>query len=299
MFLLREHLGSVRSVVSETGAVQQRNNYFPYGDIFPSTSNDDSGNRYKYTGKESGDEIGLYDFSARFLHTRFGRFTTIDPLAEKYPGISPYAYCNGNPVNFVDPDGMDIYRYDDKSGTFHLYQKNDDEYDQIAKFKKNKDTGEYVLKSKRNGNAKLRIGNIEKGILSDGINLLEDSQVWSTDDVSIEGFQDFIVQYSDMIGREMGGYYYTEIGGTDLKYINSGKGKNNTHTMSYPGAGIFRVRRDLYGKVEVHTNWHTHPSNAENKLKPSPQDYSFKYNHSQNGVRRFIILTGGHPPFEY
>ena len=106
-----------------------------------------------------------------------------------------------------------------------------------------------MLKRKRNGNAKLRIGNIEKGILSDGINLLEDSQVWSTDDVSIEGFQDFIVQYSDMIGREMGGYYYTEIGGTDLKYINSGKGKNNTHTMSYPGADIFRVRRDLYGKV--------------------------------------------------
>ena len=107
MFFLRDHLGSVRAVVSETGAVQQRNNYFPYGDLFPSASNDSSGNRYRYTGKESGDEISLYDFSARFLHTRFGRFTTIDPLAEKYPGISPYAYCNGNPVNFVDPDGQD------------------------------------------------------------------------------------------------------------------------------------------------------------------------------------------------
>jgi RHS repeat-associated protein len=105
MFFLRDHLGSVRTVVSETGAVQQMNHYFPYGDLFPNTSNDSSGNRYRYTGKESGDEIGLYDFSARFLHTRFGRFTTIDPLAEKYPGISPYAYCNGNPVNYVDPDG--------------------------------------------------------------------------------------------------------------------------------------------------------------------------------------------------
>ena len=105
MFFLRDHLGSVRAVVSETGAVQQMNHYFPYGDLFPNTSNDSSGNRYRYTGKESGDEIGLYDFSARFLHTRFGRFTTIDPLAEKYPGISPYAYCNCNPVNLVDPDG--------------------------------------------------------------------------------------------------------------------------------------------------------------------------------------------------
>ena len=34
MFFLRDHLGSVRAVVSETGAVQQRNNYFPYGDLF-------------------------------------------------------------------------------------------------------------------------------------------------------------------------------------------------------------------------------------------------------------------------
>ena len=49
---------------------------------------------------------GLYDFSARYLHTSLGRFTTIDPLAEKYPSISPYTYCNGNPVRYVDPDGM-------------------------------------------------------------------------------------------------------------------------------------------------------------------------------------------------
>jgi RHS repeat-associated protein len=62
-------------------------------------------NRYRFTGKELGDETGLYDVSARFLQTSLGRFTTIDPLAEKYPNISPYAYCNGNPVNLVDPDG--------------------------------------------------------------------------------------------------------------------------------------------------------------------------------------------------
>lgn len=105
MFFLKDHLGSVRAVVSETGVVQQRNNYFPYGDLFPTSAADSSVNRYKYTGKESGDEIVLYDFSARFLHTRFGRFTTIDPLAEKYPDISPYAYCSTNPVNRVDLDG--------------------------------------------------------------------------------------------------------------------------------------------------------------------------------------------------
>lgn len=30
---------------------------------------------------------------------------TPDPLSEKYYGVSPYAFCNNNPVNFVDPDG--------------------------------------------------------------------------------------------------------------------------------------------------------------------------------------------------
>ena len=107
MFFIKDHLGSVRAVVSETGEVLQTNEFYPYGDLFSTAgtagSND---NRYRFTGKELGDEIGLYDFSARFLQTGLGRFTTIDPLAEKYPSVSPYTYCNGNPVRYVDPDGM-------------------------------------------------------------------------------------------------------------------------------------------------------------------------------------------------
>jgi hypothetical protein len=33
----------------------------------------------------------------------------MDPLAEKYYHLSPYAYCAGDPVNLVDPDGRKIY----------------------------------------------------------------------------------------------------------------------------------------------------------------------------------------------
>ena len=37
---------------------------------------------------------------------------TFDPYGEKYYDLSPYAFCNNNPVNFVDPDGMDWYEDD-------------------------------------------------------------------------------------------------------------------------------------------------------------------------------------------
>ena len=112
MFFIKDHLGSVRAVVSETGEVLQTNEFYPYGDLFGTSGTVGSnGNRYRFTGKELGDETGLYDFSARYLQTSLGRFTTIDPLAEKYPGVSPYAYCNGNPVRYIDPDGMAWYAY--------------------------------------------------------------------------------------------------------------------------------------------------------------------------------------------
>lgn len=44
---------------------------------------------------------------------------TMDPLAEKYYHIIPYVYCAGNPINLVDPDGMDWYEWTDEKGNIH------------------------------------------------------------------------------------------------------------------------------------------------------------------------------------
>ena len=49
-----------------------------------------------------------YDYGARRYDPAYCMFTQMDPLAEKYPHLSPYAYCAGNPVRYVDPDGMRI-----------------------------------------------------------------------------------------------------------------------------------------------------------------------------------------------
>ncbi|MDD2961844.1 MAG: hypothetical protein PHR45_07170 [Muribaculaceae bacterium] len=64
-----------------------------------------------HSGKEWQNFGGIswYDNLARMMSPVFGRFTTPDPLAEKYYSMSPYAYCAGNPLMLVDPSGMDVW----------------------------------------------------------------------------------------------------------------------------------------------------------------------------------------------
>lgn len=42
------------------------------------------------------------------LESNEKKFLTIDPLAEKYYSISPYAFCLNNPIRYIDPDGREI-----------------------------------------------------------------------------------------------------------------------------------------------------------------------------------------------
>lgn len=50
--------------------------------------------------------LNWYDYDARQMEAVSGRFTSIDPMAENYCVISPYIYCNNNPVKYVDQTGM-------------------------------------------------------------------------------------------------------------------------------------------------------------------------------------------------
>ena len=103
----RDHLGNVREVVSETGEVKQVNAYYPFGTPIHALGTKESQQRYKYNGKEFDELHGLntYDYGARQYAPLLPMWDRVDPLAEKYYGVSPYAYCANNPVTFVDPDG--------------------------------------------------------------------------------------------------------------------------------------------------------------------------------------------------
>ena len=107
-----DHLGNNRVVANANGTVEQVNHYYPYGGL-TGESTGGSVQPYKYNGKELErmNGLDLYDYGARWMDAALGRFTTIDPMCEKYYDISPYAYCAGNPVNLVDPDGRFIGDY--------------------------------------------------------------------------------------------------------------------------------------------------------------------------------------------
>ncbi len=61
-----------------------------------------------FTGKEKDSETGYCYFGARYYDSDLsGLFLSVDPMADKYPSLSPYAYCAWNPVKLVDPDGRE------------------------------------------------------------------------------------------------------------------------------------------------------------------------------------------------
>ncbi len=120
-YFRRDHLGNYREVwrapyTSPRGSTVaattiQHTQYYPSGLPWESNSGDDPWTQNKkYNGKEFVEMHGLdeYDSEARWMYPAIMRTTTIDPLAEKYYSISPYAWCGNNPVRMVDPSGMAV-----------------------------------------------------------------------------------------------------------------------------------------------------------------------------------------------
>ena len=119
---LTDHQGNVRVVANQNGEVEQVNHYYPYGGLMGESINSDT-QPYKYNGKELDRHSGLdwYDYGARWYNGV--SWMTPDPLAEKYYDISPYVYCLGNPVKFIDPDGRKVVIwYKDTNGTYKSFE---------------------------------------------------------------------------------------------------------------------------------------------------------------------------------
>lgn len=100
-----DHLGSSNYITNLAGEVSQHMEYFAFGETFVEEHKSSNNSPYKFNGKELDEETGWYYYGARYYDARTSVWLSVDPLAEKYPGWSPYNYTLQNPVRFIDPNG--------------------------------------------------------------------------------------------------------------------------------------------------------------------------------------------------
>ena len=86
---------------------------------------------YKYTGKELDDEIGMYDYGARFYDPSISLWTSVDPWVESYTYHTPYNYTANNPIRFIDPNGkgLDDWFKNRRTGERVWFDKTNDSFE--------------------------------------------------------------------------------------------------------------------------------------------------------------------------
>ena len=121
------------------------------GGLLLAISHNLDGTPYKYSGKEWDALASAYDFGARFYTPTLPRWTTMDPMAEKYYSLSPYVYCAANPVNLVDPEGQSTWVYQDFNGIYRVLggDLNDNDLN-IYEYTQD-ENGEYTIRGKAIG----------------------------------------------------------------------------------------------------------------------------------------------------
>lgn len=124
------------------------------------------------TGKERDEETGYGYFGARYMdHELMTSWLSVDPMADKYPNISPYAYCAWNPVKLVDSDGQNwkvVVNHENKSITIIA---------QYAVKEKDKQSAEIAIKTWNDlsGKYNLKVGNEKYNIVFD-LSLISESE---------------------------------------------------------------------------------------------------------------------------
>jgi RHS repeat-associated protein len=100
-----DHLGSTSYITDASGEVYQHLEYTAWGETFVEEHSNTERTPYLFNGKELDEETGLYYYGARYYDARTSVWMSVDPMASRYPGWSPYNYTLNNPIKLTDPDG--------------------------------------------------------------------------------------------------------------------------------------------------------------------------------------------------
>ena len=123
-YVVSDHLGSTRAVISDMGAILERKDYKPFGEVLATAG---TGARTGYINREEDGESGLGSYGVRLYEPEYGRFTSVDVLWAEYPETSPYQYAHNNCTSFSDPSGLIVEFADDEFRAIHevLYNAKD------------------------------------------------------------------------------------------------------------------------------------------------------------------------------
>ncbi|HOV55709.1 MAG TPA: RHS repeat-associated core domain-containing protein [Bacteroidales bacterium] len=131
-----DHLGSASFVTNAEGGVMQHLQYLPYGELFVSQRNTEFDSRYKFTAKELDNETSYTYFGARYYDSELSVWLSVDPMSDKRRWVSPYAYCQWNPLVLVDPSGMLDWEpvVTESGGVKYLAEKGDNIYTFMSQY---------------------------------------------------------------------------------------------------------------------------------------------------------------------
>ncbi len=103
------HLGSSSLELDENGYVITYEEYFPFGGtsfLAGRNKREIDLKTYRYSGKERDNFTGLYYFGYRYYAHWIGGWLSPDPLGP-VDSANLYVYAQNNPVNLIDPNGLD------------------------------------------------------------------------------------------------------------------------------------------------------------------------------------------------
>ena len=123
-YAIKDHLGNTRimfcdkngngrvesTTAQETSEITQENHYYPFGLNMEGTwcnTPSITDTKYQYNGKELNDDFGLgwMNYGSRNYDATIAKFTSYDAMSEVNKHLSPYNYCDGNPVAYIDVNG--------------------------------------------------------------------------------------------------------------------------------------------------------------------------------------------------
>ena len=118
-YFLKNLQGDVTAIYNASGTLQARYTYDPYGNITsvtnasgaaiaPTAAHIANYNPFRYRGYLYDADTGFYYLKTRYYDPELGRFISADGYAstrQSIPGYNMFAYCNCDPIDYVDDTG--------------------------------------------------------------------------------------------------------------------------------------------------------------------------------------------------